>query len=227
MEAVQPASSAFDLVNEFRTSGIILRTRRLTESSLIVHWLTVDYGRLATVAKGALRPKSAFRGKLDLFHEAELTLIRSRRSDLHTLKEISLRTTHSGLRRDLLALQQASYAAALIEQITETDAPTPELHELLSGLVAALAQTGANDAHTLAFEVKLLASQGLDPNADLGRAPLPVQNIIQQLAAGGDVAALLSAAQLRPAIGHLGRLLAYHFDRVPALRAQAFSSGGA
>ncbi len=145
METDARTGCASGLVNELRTSGIILRTRRLTESSLIVHWLTADHGRLATVAKGALRPKSAFRGKLDLFHEAELTLVRSRSSDLHTLKEISLRSTHAGLRRDLLALQQASYAAALIERITETDAPTPELHELLTGLVTALAQSGASD----------------------------------------------------------------------------------
>ena len=49
--------------------GIILRTRPLTETSLIVHWLTADHGRLSTVAKGAKRPKSPFRGKLDLFFE--------------------------------------------------------------------------------------------------------------------------------------------------------------
>ena len=46
--------------------GIILRTRPLTETSLIVHWLTPELGRLATVAKGARRPKSPFAGKLDM-----------------------------------------------------------------------------------------------------------------------------------------------------------------
>ena len=38
-----------------RTSGIILRTRPLTETSLIVQWITPDLGRVATVAKGARR----------------------------------------------------------------------------------------------------------------------------------------------------------------------------
>ena len=41
-------------------TGIILRTRPLTETSLIVHWLTPELGRLATVAKGARRHKSLF-----------------------------------------------------------------------------------------------------------------------------------------------------------------------
>ena len=94
-------------------SGIILRTRPLTETSLIVHWLTPELGRIATVAKGARRPKSPFAGKLDLFYAADFSFSRSRRSDLHTLREVKLRETHGAIREDILKLQQAGYAAAL------------------------------------------------------------------------------------------------------------------
>src|SRR6059058_3218985 len=107
------------------TTGLVLRTRLLTETSLIVHWLTSDLGRLATVAKGARRPKSPFLGKLDLFYLADISFTRSLRSELHNLREVSLRETHSVLRQDLGYLQQASYAAALIEQTTEADTPMP------------------------------------------------------------------------------------------------------
>src|SRR6266478_1776865 len=99
------------------TTGLILRIYPLTESSLIVHWLTPDAGRIATVAKGARRPKSPFRGKLDLFYLADLSFVRSRRSELHTLREVSLREPHNFLRKDLGYLQQASYCAALVEQV--------------------------------------------------------------------------------------------------------------
>ena len=95
------------------THGLILRTRPLTETSLIIHWLTPDLGRLATVAKGARRPKSPFAGKLDLFYAADFSFSRSRRSELHFLREVSLRETHGAIREDLLKLQQAGYAAAL------------------------------------------------------------------------------------------------------------------
>ena len=77
-----------------RSIGVILRVRPLTETSLIVHWLTPDLGRVATVAKGARRPKSPFRGKLDLFYEADFSFQRSRRSELHNLREVVLRETH-------------------------------------------------------------------------------------------------------------------------------------
>ena len=72
------------------THGIILRTRPLTETSLIVHWLTAESGRVATVAKGARRPKSPFAGKLDLFYVADFSFSRSRSSQLHTLREVKL-----------------------------------------------------------------------------------------------------------------------------------------
>src|SRR5947208_11163642 len=123
---------------EERATGIVLRTRRLTESSLIAHWLTQDHGRVATVAKGALRPKSPFRGKLDLFYSAEFSYARSRRSELHTLKEMRLIDTHPKLREELGYVQQASYAAALIEQATETETPLPLIYALFSGLIASL-----------------------------------------------------------------------------------------
>src|SRR5471032_787550 len=93
------------------TRGIILRPRPLTETSLIVHWLTPDFGRIATVAKGARRAKSPFAGKLDLFYVADFSFTRSRSSQLHNLREVSLRETHGAIRQDMARLQQAAYAA--------------------------------------------------------------------------------------------------------------------
>src|SRR5471032_2570476 len=103
------------------TRGIILRTRPLTETSLIVHWLTPDFGRIATVAKGARRHKSPFLGKLDLFYLADFSFRRSRSSDLHNLREVKLHETHGAIREDILKLQQAAYAANFIAQATETE----------------------------------------------------------------------------------------------------------
>src|SRR5437660_12777395 len=106
-----------------RTRGLILRLYPLTETSLIVRWLTPTFGRMSTVAKGARRPKSPFSGKLDLFYLADFSFSRSRRSELHTLREVNLRETHSALRQELGYLKQASYCAMLVEQATETDTP--------------------------------------------------------------------------------------------------------
>src|SRR5258706_14789866 len=101
-------------------TGLVLRIRPLTETSLIVHWLTPTLGRLATVAKGARRPKSPFRGRLDLFYLADFSFSRSRSSELHNLREVAIREAHSFLRQDIAYLRQAAYCVNLIEQATET-----------------------------------------------------------------------------------------------------------
>src|SRR3954469_24610742 len=123
---------------EERSTGIILRTRPLTETSLIVHWLTPELGRLATVAKGARRPKSPFRGKLDLFYEADFSFARSRKSELHNLREVVLREMHSTLRENMAWIQQASYFTALVEQTTETETPLPKVYQLVHDTLARL-----------------------------------------------------------------------------------------
>src|SRR5947208_2906332 len=121
-----------------RACGLVMRIYPLTETSLIVHWLTPTAGRIATAAKGARRPKSPFRGKLDLFYLSDFTFVRSRRSDLHFLREVSVRETHAALRVELRYLQQASYCANLIEQATERDTPILAIFNLITAFLAQL-----------------------------------------------------------------------------------------
>jgi len=162
-------------------TGLVLRTRPLTETSLIVQWLTVDRGRLATVAKGARRPKSTFRGKLDLFYLADFSFSRSRKSELHTLSEVNLRETHAVLREEYSYLRQASYCAALVEQTTETETPLPGLFELMTGMLAQLPSGTAAPQTVLAFELKLLDSLGLAPVLEDTRLTAGAQRLAEWL----------------------------------------------
>ena len=63
-----------------------------SETSLIVTWLTERFGTVRTVARGARRPKSEFAGMLDLFYGADIAFSFSRKGDLHTLREVSVRS---------------------------------------------------------------------------------------------------------------------------------------
>ena len=149
-----------------RSSGIILRTRPLTETSLIVLWLTPDLGRLATVAKGARRPKSAFAGKLDLFFEAVFSYQRSRKSELHMLREVVVTTAHPEFRSRLPLLHQAAYFTVLIEQGTERETPIPEIHELLRRYLAALPEVATVPEAMFLFEYHFLRLLGCAPDLD-------------------------------------------------------------
>ena len=199
-------------------TGIILRTRPLTETSLILLWLTPACGRISTVAKGARRPRSPFLGRLDLFYEADFTFSRSRRSELHALREVSLRETHPVLRHELGYLQQASYCAALIQQATETETPLPAAFELLRGLLAHLPKQSAQPQTIFAFELKLLRELGLTPDLAKARLTPGAKQIVTALSASDWTAVArlkLSEAQLTELRRFLHGFLIFHLGRIP------------
>ena len=206
------------------TVGLILRTRPFTETSLIVHWLTPDFGRIATVAKGARRPQSPFLGKLDLFYLADFSFSRSRRSDLHTLREISLRETHGALRQDIGRLRQAAYATAFVEQATETETPLPAVYELMLDFLGRLCERPTKPQTVFALELKLLHELGLKP--DLGKTRLsPGLKKIIQILAQDEWPACARLKLTRDQTGELREFLRgfliFHLDRLPKGRAKA------
>ena len=209
-----------------RTSGLILRTRPLTETSLIVNWLTPDLGRMATVAKGARRPKSPFRGKLDLFYFADFSFARSRRSDLHNLREVSLRETRDALRHELAYLQQAAYCASLIEQTTETETPLPAIFQLLNGFLAQLTQAPPQPGTVFMFEIKLLNELGLKPDLKEARLSPGAKSSLDYFLAN-DWPALpplrLSEPQVFELRHYLHEFLLCHLGKVPRGRATALA----
>jgi len=111
--------------------AILLRVRKYSETSLIVSWLTLESGIIHTMARGARRPGSPFAGKLDLFFSAEISFSRSRRSDLHNLREVEVTAHRHGIQRDYRTLAAASYFVHLIELVAERETPIAELYELL------------------------------------------------------------------------------------------------
>jgi DNA repair protein RecO (recombination protein O) len=208
-------------------TGLILRTRPLTETSLIVHWLTPDFGRIATVAKGARRARSPFLGKLDLFYLADFSFSRSRRSDLHTLREVGLRETHNALRQDIGRLRQAAYAASFVEQTTETETPLPAIFELMNGFLDRLCRQKSMPQIVLAFELKLLYELGLKPDLRETKLTPGAKQIVRALTradwpAGSRLKP--TAAQADELRQFLHGFLIFHLGRLPRGRAAALAN---
>ena len=206
-------------------TGILLRTQPLTETSLIVHWLSPNFGRIATVAKGARRLKSPFAGKLDLLYEADFSFSRSRRGDLHTLREVSLRQTNSALREDILRLRQAAYAAEFIVRTTETETPLPAIFELFREFL--LCAREPSPQLIFAFELKMLRELGLEPNWDKSNLAEGTKKVVMTLlkrdfASGFGLK--LADTQVSDLRQFLHGFMIFHLGTVPRGRAQALSN---
>ena len=178
------------------TAAILLRKRKLSDTSLIISWCTESLGCIQTVAKGARRAKSVFAGKLDLFFEAEIQIARSRRSNLHTLTEVVLRNPFGGIRQSHLRAQAAAYFVELIEICTESDHHEPELFGLLRRAFGYLSEHDPTLRAVLHFETELARIAGVHDAKMLKSDPaLALANLFGRLPSSrGSLRKALSAA---------------------------------
>ena len=163
-----------------RAEAIVLRNQSVTESSLIVTWFTREFGKLKTLAKGARRPKSPFRGKLDLFYRDEIVFLRSRRSDLHLLHDCFLENPHAKLRDTMETLTAASYVGELVELATAIEDPNPKMFDVLSVTLEALETSRGRASVLIWFELQLLTVAGWAPKWEVRDA---VSRLLDSLAA--------------------------------------------
>ncbi len=143
------------------TAAILLRKRKFSDTSLIISWCTESLGCIQTIAKGARRSKSTFAGKLDLFFETEIQIAPSRKSNLHTLTEVALRSPFAGIRRTYARTQTAAYFVELIELCTERDHHEPELFALLRRAFTYLDGNNPNLRAVTHFETELARIAGV------------------------------------------------------------------
>ena len=161
-----------------KTAAILIGRYKLTETSLIVHWCAPELGLFKTVAKGALRPKSTFAGKLDLFVSAEIRFTHSKTSDLHTLAEAQWIEPRLHLRESYLRVLAATYLVKLIELMVERETPLPVVYDLLLKALDYLNTHEPSRALIERFELRLAEEFGVaSPH---GKASLALQMAVHQ-----------------------------------------------
>ena len=147
-----------------QSRALLLRRYRLSETSLIIVWLTEEHGKVKTTAQGALKQGSAFTGRLELFSEAEIYFSLNKKSDLHFLKEVVPMLLPQRLNTSYQTLLCASYFAELCDLFTETLHPVPEIFGLLRRAFHFLSRESPSHRVLEHFEITLAKALGIyDP----------------------------------------------------------------
>ncbi len=200
-----------------RAQGVVLRVQPVTESSLIVTWFTREFGKLKTLAKGARRPKSSLRGKIDLFYLDEILFLRSKRSDLHLLNDCFLERPHARLRNSVTTLTAASYVSELVGAATEMEDANAAIFDLLVETLGRI-EKRVNAVLLLWFEVRLLTAAGWRP---VWKTETPTGKVLRSVAmasAAGAERVKLTEAQLEEARETLWRFWDTEVARPPRIR---------
>jgi DNA repair protein RecO (recombination protein O) len=154
--------------------GFVLHTYAYKETSLIVEAFTGGFGRVALLARGARRPRSAMRGVLLSFHPLRLSWSGGASSDasLGTLRSAEWSGGHA-----LLAgrgLMCGFYVNELVLRLLPRDDPHEALFEFYQHSLQVLA-AGADQGPVLrAFEKRLLGELGYAPVLEHDAASRPI-----------------------------------------------------
>jgi len=124
------------------TPAFVLRRVRWSESSLILTLYSLDLGRASAMARGALRPKGSFLGRVELFSEGEYTLSRREGREMDTAVEVSVVRHREGLRGNPAAFAGAGvFSEWLLSVVSHGNEPSEPVYHLL-GLVFSLLEEG-------------------------------------------------------------------------------------
>jgi len=151
-------------VRLYRVSAVVIRQRDLGEADRILVLYTRERGKLSAVAKGTKRLRSKLAGSLQLFSHASVQLAAGRSLEVAT--QARAIDFHYNLRRDLTRYVHASYAAELLDALTDEDLSDAPVFELLVSTLGAM-DAGADPATLIrAFELKLMARLGYGPELE-------------------------------------------------------------
>ena len=143
--------------------GYVLHTYPYKETSLIVEAFTRGFGRVALLARGARRPRSAMRGVLLSFHPLRLGWSGgvSNEASLGNL----IAAEWSGALQPLTgrALMCGFYLNELVLRLLPRDDPHEALFDVYGESLRALSQTTNHASVLRAFEKRLLAELGYAP----------------------------------------------------------------
>lgn len=149
-----------------KTRGIVIRHSPYSETSRIVQWITEDHGRLVTIAKGAMRPRSSLLGQFDSLYTCELIFYAHEREAVYVTREIATLHARPRLRTDWRAALAGAYLADLVARVVPRHESVPELFALLEQALDEFHDRGWHAPTLFLAELRLLHQLGLAPRLD-------------------------------------------------------------
>ena len=157
-----------------RSEAIVVRGVDFSETSRIVTLLSPDRGKLACMAAGVKRPKSALAGLLDTLNRLEIVYYWKDGRSIQKLAEATLLDAYAGIRRDLEKNVFAAFPLELAYKTAQENEPSRELYAALTGGLNSMATwDGPARAHAAWQVLRLLKVAGFDPDLTSAATMLP------------------------------------------------------
>ncbi len=148
-----------------KTDAIVLRLYEFSETSLVAHLFTREFGRVSALAKGARRARARTIDYMDLLVHAEVVLMRRPTATLATLTDFAVKESYSRIRTDLRRLYAAYLLDELVSEVSHENERNDALYAAaISGLESFdRVPPSAITAALFSFEARFLSAAGFLP----------------------------------------------------------------
>jgi len=143
-----------------KTQGIVLKTRKYSESSKLLTIYTRELGRINALAKGARKIKSRFGSSLEVFTESKFLFYKQPSAGLYVVSQAQILFPHEGLYFANDKFASASVMADFLYTHTVQAERHEELYRFFRDSLKELELTGAPQNVLLSFMLKFLTVAG-------------------------------------------------------------------
>ena len=150
-----------------KTKAIVLRTRRMGETSKLVTLYTEEFGKISVTAKGARRPKSKFGAGLEVMTEIQAVCYVRDDRDLHTLSDCEVLRTFPQLLNDIQRMAYGSGACEMVDRLTIDGEPAERLYRCLIGVLAGFEEVESAQIEPLFWYYQLRVADALGYRPEL------------------------------------------------------------
>jgi|SRR3990170_1675857 len=150
-----------------KTEGIVLKSFKYGDSSLIFSLYTRDFGKVKVLAKGIKRGKSKT-APLGFLSLAEVVFYKRERTELHLLSSAETLKSFSGLSKSLNRFSWASAVSELLDQLIKGEESNLRIFNLSLKTLSRMELTDESNLEKLfwSFALKLSAHLGYKPKLD-------------------------------------------------------------
>lgn len=146
----------------YNATGITLSVHKYGDTGRVATFFTSERGKVEAAARGVGKPGSKLAAAVEPLTVSRLQFAPGR--NLDRLAQAEVLEAYLPLRHDLRKLGHALVLAELTDLLTEPGEPVPGLFEELTAAVAAIVAGDDPELVTLAFSLRLFASQGMAPD---------------------------------------------------------------
>jgi DNA repair protein RecO (recombination protein O) len=149
-----------------KTEAIVLKRYDLRETSLLVNFYTLDYGKILGELKGIREEPQKFASSVELFSHNDIIFYQKRNSEIHLVSQCDLKNSFPAIRQSISRITAASLLVELLDGIMAQEDKNADVFRLSSAALSELSSNNNPDKIMTIFKIKILALSGFKPHLD-------------------------------------------------------------